>query len=407
MRGGADHMHQAWETMQAEQPGGDARCLTLAPRLTRAEMRVSTIQFLCPSARFLARGVKSDITSLGGVGKTRLALQMFAELSRGEPLFGCEVLLPERPMKCLYIGAEDKQSFFNNLALPILTHDDEVLPFDTILLPDSWPGFTLTPSTSRTLARFLADYEATHGLDIVALDPMLSLIGVDYSDMMKNPVVARAFFNDCVVPLLESQRFALLGLNHDSKAGAAVTGSADQQNASRCVLQLSTEGTGPDGGTVIAAERHKDNVGFRFTKLVLERDPNTLLLTWNPSTSVWAYGAPDSTASVRPADINDVRRYLARQAVRLLDPVLAPESRRAKRAVEDLLCARAADAKVKRVRETVRSFLEGCCEFESHKHGKTYRKLLVGVRNPDAGLDEHDDFLAGRAANEDDVTVAK
>lgn len=52
-------------------------------------------------------------------------------------------------------------------------------------------------------------------------------------------------------------------------------GSIDQQNAARCVIQLSTEGPSPDGTTTIAAERHKDNLGFKFTKLVLVRDPKT------------------------------------------------------------------------------------------------------------------------------------
>ena len=122
---------------------------------------------------------------------------------------------------------------------------------------------------------------------------MLSLIGVEYADMMKNPVVSRAFFNDCLAPLLASQAFALISANHDSKAGAAVSGSADQQNAARCVLQtLDAEGTRRGRHTTIAAERHKDNLGFRFKTLVLERDPQTLLLTWNEGASTYAYGAP-------------------------------------------------------------------------------------------------------------------
>jgi N6-adenosine-specific RNA methylase IME4 len=179
-------------------------------------------------------------------------------------------------MVCLYIGAEDKERFFNNAALPLLGADDETLPFDAILLPEVWPGFTLTKKTAPELVAFIEDYRAKHGLDCLALDPMLSLIGADYADMMKNPVVSRAFFNDCVAPILASQTFALVSGNHDSKGGAAVTGSADQQNAARCVLQLTTQKPAPDGTTVIDVERHKDNLGFRFAKLVLKRDPETL-----------------------------------------------------------------------------------------------------------------------------------
>ena len=377
----------------------DEPCLRLSPRLTRADMAKDEIRFLCPQARFLARGVKQDITSLGGVGKTRLMLQLFSELSRGEAVFGCELMRPERPMRCLYIGAEDAQPFFNYLARPLLANDSDTLPFDVLLLPEIWPGFTLVPATARILADFLRAYEKEHGLDVVGIDPMLSVIGRDYADMIGNPIIARAFFNDCIAPLLTSQTFALLGANHDSKGGAAVTGSADQQNASRCVLQLSAGEPLADGTAVVTADRHKDNLGFRLSKLVLERDPQTLLLRWDEMASVYAYGAPKRPEGAKPSprDPADVRRYLARQAAKLLMSG-APEARRAKRAVEDMLCHQAAQDGISGAKQKIRLFLEGGCEFEPRKDGRVTRLVLVGVRKPDAGPDEHDSFLAGRAA---------
>jgi hypothetical protein len=408
MRVGADQIREEWEGMAAEEQDGDGNAgrLTLSPRLTRAEMQANPIRFLCPNAHFLARGVSTLITSIGGTGKTRLIMQALSSLSRAEPPFGCELLRPVGPMQCLYIGAEDHQPFFNYLAQPLLTNDYETLPFDTVLLPEIWPGFTLNPSTARTLATFLEEYRAKHGLDCVALDPMVSLIGRDYSDMMKNPVISRAFYNDCVAPLLASQAFALLSANHDSKAGAAVAGSGDQQNVARCVLQLSTEGPTPDGTTVIAADRHKDNLGFRFSKLVLERDPNTLLLTWNESASAYAYGAPAGHAA--PAgpsrDPADVMRYLCRQAIRLIG---APANQRTKGQVEARLNQQAARDGVSKARESVRRCVSAFCDFEpdpSPRRGR--RLLLVGVRNPDAGMDEHDDYLAGHAPSDEEPTCS-
>lgn len=377
----------------------DASRLRLSPRLTRAEMLANPIQFLCLSARFLARGVASLVTSLGGVGKTRLVLQMFSELARGEALFGCELLRPSRPMTCLYIGAEDRAPFFNYVAAPLLADDDEALPFDVMLLPEVWPGFTLTKGTAHMLAAFLEKYRAERGLDCVALDPMLSLIGSEYADMMKNPVIARAFFNDCLAPLLASQAFALVSANHDSKTGAAVTGSADQQNAARCVVQLSSDGPGADGRTVIQAERHKDNLGFRFSKLVLERDPETLLLTWNESASVYAYGAPVGHATTAHlTDPAERMRYVCRQVVRLLKPAPVPEALRTKRRVEEYLTKEALRAGVTSVRPTVRGCLDAHCAWQDWKDGRQWKRILVGVRNPDAALDDADDYLAGSAA---------
>ncbi|MGH7788222.1 MAG: hypothetical protein ACRERC_15235 [Candidatus Binatia bacterium] len=64
----------------------------------------------------------------------------------------------------------------------------------------------------------------------------------------------------------------------------------------------------------------------------------------------------------------------------------------------DLLQSEAARDGLTKVKDAVRSFLEGCCEFERQKDGRTWRHVLVGVRNPDAPLSEHDDFVAGRAA---------
>jgi len=377
--------------------------LQLSPRLTRDEMAAQSIEFLCQEARFLARGVSTLLTSIGGVGKTRMLLQLLSELSQGVPLFGCDLLCPTRPMKCLYIGAEDSQPFFNYLAQPLLANSSDTLPFDVILLPEVWPGFTLTPTTTGTLAAFVEDYRAQHGLDCAALDPMVSLIGREYADMMKNPVVARAFFNDCIAPLLASQAFALVSANHDSKAGAAVAGSGDQQNVARCVLQLSTEGITPEGVTTIIADRRKDNLGFRFSKLVLERDLDTLLLSWNPTASVYAYGAPvGHAAPASPShDPADVMRYLCRQAVRLVD---APADQRTKGIVESRLYEQATRDKHTHVRDNVRRCVNGFCDFEPDPApGRGRRLLLVGVRNPDAAMDEHGDYLAGRPARESEA----
>ena len=381
----------------ARDAGGAPR-LRLMPRLTRAEMAGNQLRFLCPQARFLPRGVETIVTSLGGVGKTRLALQLLNQLADAEAVFGCELLRPERPMRGLYIGAEDPQPFFNSAAMPLLARDDDKLPFDVILLPEVWPGFTLTPENARGLARFI-EGEFHDGLDVVVLDPRVSLVPIEYAELMKNPIIARAFFNECMGPLLASKRFALVSITHDSKVASPVAGSADQQNAARCVLQISTEGPTADGRVALKLERHKDNVGFRFNSLALERDPETLLLAWDESASTYAYGAPpDGKLCARPpTDQAEVRRYLARQAAKLLAPIEAPEECRAKRKFTDRLQGQAAKDGLTKVKEAVRAFVDGWCDFEPRKAGRARRMVLVGVRNPDAALDEHDDFIAGRA----------
>ena len=206
-------------------PDDNAGALRLHPRLTRAEMANDTIQFVCPSARFLPRRVATLVTSAGGVGKTRFLVQLADALAVGAAPFGCPLLQPDGAQVVLYIGAEDHAPFFHSVVMPLLATDAATLPFDVVLLPDVRPGFTLSPHTIAELGRFLTDYRAAHGrLDVVMLDPIISLIGEHYVEMMKNPIVARAFYNACLQPLFAGQHFALLTGNHDSKSGNAVTG---------------------------------------------------------------------------------------------------------------------------------------------------------------------------------------
>ncbi len=403
----ARHETEERAAMRDEYPDADgkdaAQKLRIYPRLTRAEMANQTVEFLCPRARFLPRGVATLVTSAGGVGKSRFFLQLAEALATGATPFGCEYLTPDRPQVVLYIGAEDRAPFFHSLATPLLGSDDATLSFDVLLLPEVRPGFTLSRSTVRELGAFLSDHrDQQGGLDLVILDPMVAIIGTEYADMIKNPLVSRAFFNDCLQPLFAGHDFALLTGNHDSKNGAAVTGSADQQNSARAVLQFTSADPKGDGTLPVVGERIKDNCGFRFRKFALVRDPETLLLTWDGAASTYAYGAPDSVtarqSATPPRDPTAVRRYLARQAARLLQPTEAPESKRAKSSVEALLVAEAARDGLGKAKMTVRSFLDGFCEFERRKDRRTWRHVLVGVRNPDAAIDEHDDFIAGRAA---------
>jgi hypothetical protein len=134
---------------------GRASVQRVQPRRTRAEMARDTIRFLCPGARFLPRGVATLMTSAGGVGKSRFFLQLADALSTAAAPFGCEHLRPERPQIVVYIGAEDRASFFHSLLTPLLSTDEAVLAFDVVLLPEVRPGFTLSPANSTELSRFL------------------------------------------------------------------------------------------------------------------------------------------------------------------------------------------------------------------------------------------------------------
>jgi hypothetical protein len=387
--------------------GAAAPRLTLPPRISRAQMDAEPLEFLAPEARGFPRGITTLLTGLGGTFKTRTVLEYLFAVSQGEAPFGCALLAPPEPLICLYIGAEDGRRFFHYLARPLLRNADDTatLPFDVVLLPDLAPGFTLTKTTARELADFLARVRGTRGrLDCVVLDPMLALIGREYADMMKNPVVARAFYVDCLQPLFAVGDFALITNNHDSKAGAAVTGSADQQNAGRLVLQFHRGDAIARSLKSVIIEQVKDNVGFRFQQVVLDPDPESLRLVWNEHESVYAYGAPPGASARSSKPSNDpasIMRYLCRQAVRLLSPKEAPPEQRSKRSVESRLTQQAAREGYPKARDHVRRCLNGFCAFEPDRTlKKGQRLILVGVRNPDAAMDDHDDYLAGRAPAE-------
>jgi hypothetical protein len=405
---GRDFTDNDWPDGDQPRPDGEGAQtrFTLEPRITLAQMDAEPLEFLAPGARGFPRDIATLLTGPGGVFKTRMALQYLFAASLGEAPFGCPLLRPLEPLKCLYIGAEDGKRFFHYIARPILAarSDLTALPFDHKLLADKAPGFVLNRKTVRELADFLATVrEARGGLDCVVLDPMLALIDRDYADMMKNPVIARAFYIDCLQPLFAAGNFALITNNHDSKSGAAVTGSADQQNAGRLVLQFRRGEASASGLKSIIIEQVKDNVGFRFQELVLDPQPETLALEWNAERTVYAYGAPPGhdqcdTDPTPPSDPSAIQAYLCNLAAKLVAPHLAPADQRGKRAVEGYLSQQAARDGHRKVREHVRRCLDAFCAFERDQNvRKGLRMVLCGVRNPNAAPGDHDDYLAGRA----------
>jgi hypothetical protein len=389
----------------AEEPPDTPR-LTLGPRITLKQMDAEPLEFLAPQARGFPRGITTLLTGAGGTFKTRAMLQYLFAASLGEAPFGCPLLAPPTPLRCVYIGAEDGRRFFHYLARPLLAGRDDLaeLPFDVLLLPDTVPGFTLSKATARELADFLATVrQARGGLDCVVLEPMLALMGREYADMMKNPVIARAFFIDCLQPLFAAGTFALITGNHDSKAGAAVTGSADQQNAGRLVLQFRRGEEAAGGLKSVIIEQVKDNVGFRFQEIVLEPDPETLALAWNEAASIYAYGAPTgqhTTSATTPIDPAAVMPYLCRLAAQHLTPTLVPAAERTKRRVEQRLTQHATRDGHHGVRQKVRDCLAAYCEWqpEPAEHRRGRRLVLCGVRNPNAPIGDFDDYLAGGPA---------
>src|SRR5262249_31559628 len=148
--------------------------------------------------------------------------------------------------------------------------------------------------------RQLAEFVATHGpYDIIVLDPLSALIPVEFADAIRNGFIARQWQRIAFGPLRAAcPDAAIILLAHDTKSGTPLSGSGDFIAFARSVLHLRAAGAEgvpedvPEGS--IELRRHNDNVGFRFKRMILARDANTLLLTVTATEA--AYGA-----AARPA----------------------------------------------------------------------------------------------------------
>jgi hypothetical protein len=355
--------------------------LTLRPRLTRAEMEKRRLLFVAPAARTLARGLVLNLSGGGGAGKTRLILQWLRESCGGFAPFGEETLRPDGPVRALYIGAEDAGPLFNEMALPLLADDDETLPFDVLLLEEQAEDFALDERRAKQLARFIAEQPP---YDIIALEPLSALVPVEDCEAVSNQFVARQWQRKSLRPLLRAAPTAAFIIGaHDTKAGMPMSGSGDFINFGRSGLQLRAGGAPgvpedvPEGSVELI--RFKDNVGFRWKRMILRRDPHTLLLTVTHTEA--AYGAAS-----RPArrTQTEVEQYLATVALRFLRPSPRPDSERTRVQVEATLIGDCKRDGVKISDRNVGRFLDAFCSWRAERQGRSSVKILETVRDPSA-----------------------
>lgn len=374
MAAGAEKMRNAFKgAAAADTP------LTLLPKRTRAEMRTRRLRFVCPEARALPRGLLTDITAFSGVGKTRFLTQWLAELCLGLAPFGEETLRPATQVSALYIGAEDREELFNELTFPLLADDNATLPFDVLLLEDREGGFTLDAPGAQQLAAFAH----AHGpFDVIALDPLSALVPEQYADAMKNGFLARQWQRLAFGPLRTAcPDAAIIVAAHDTKSGTPLSGSGDFIAFARAVLHLRAGGSDgvpedvPEGS--IELSRFNDNCGFRHKRMILERDPHTLLLTVTKTEA--AYGAAARPARRTQAE---VEQYLATQALRFLQPSPALESERTRARVEAVLMSATKRDGLDVSTRNLGRFLEAFCTWRLDRQGRSTVKILEDVRDP-------------------------
>jgi hypothetical protein len=353
--------------------------LQLTPKRTRGEMVTRRLRFVLPQARALPRGLVTNISALGGVGKTRFVAQWLAEMAEGLPAFGEDTFRPDEKVRGLYIGAEDAEPLFNEIALPLLASDSATLPFDVLLLEEQSAPFALGEAGARLLAAFA---KANGPYDVIALDPLAALVPVEFGEVAKNNFIARQWQRIAFRPLLTAcPDAAIILAAHDTKLGVAMSGPGDLTNFGRSGLQLRAGGTDgcpddvPKGS--IELKRFKDNVGFRWERMILRRDPDTLLLTVTSTEAAYGAGARRSAWSAAEAE-----QYLATQALRFLRPSPVPDSERIRARVEATLASNAARDGVKVSTRAIVRFLDALCTWRSERMGRSDVRILASVTDP-------------------------
>ena len=155
-----------------------------------------------------------------------------------------------------------------------------------------------------------------------------------------DPVAVRRWLKLTVGRLQRETNVAVWLVAHQAASGNMVSGSLDWQNFGRLVLHLEHK---PAEGLILTPG--KDNTGFPFARLRLDRDPETLITTVIEA---------DRIADRRRRGANDPMKALS-QAM-LFQVLSLPEERRTRRAIEPVLFEMVRGDGIKRA--TVRDFLD-------------------------------------------------
>lgn len=293
----------------------------------------------------------------GGLGKTTLQVQMAIEASLQMSVFGVEEFRPVKPLRVVYINAEDSIRNVNyTLGRLLPAYGLKGVPYDEVIVSEQGGRMVMDEPTARELARRFNG----EGYDFGIYDPAIALLppGIKFID----PGAIRDFLHAGIGHLQRETNAAHWLAHHDNKAGVALSGPADWANFARLALHL--EPGELDGQLVL--QTIKSNLGYRFKKITLERDPAT-----GRATAIDLERFGDRRGKLGTVDdAIDVLSKLFRT-----DILCLPSARRTKDAVRAALFSKAAPMGVKRA--MVRDFVDSAVEFDERKVGKTWCKIAV------------------------------
>ena len=313
---------------------------------------------LQPIIRHLVwRKLTTIVTSRGGLGKSRAVVQAIIESALGRPIWACPELTPVGPPpKWLVVHGEDPKEMLSSVIRPPLQHYGLTeAPFLSLCADDLPSGdLTLTPSNIG----LLVDLVREHDIDAVAVDTLISVL----PDMkIIDPSAVRRWLRATIGQLQRETGVGVVLVAHEAASGNMVSGSLDWQNFARLVLQLEHKGT--EGLTLSPG---KENMGFPFARLRLDRDPDTLITTVTEANRI---------ADLRSRKTGDANKMLTEAMLFKVLPL--DEDRRTKSALEPTLFELVKDAGIKRA--AVRDFISRRVEFRDVKRPRTWAQIAVGL----------------------------
>jgi RecA-family ATPase len=349
------------------------RILIPAGTLTLAEMEKEENQPQFAIAHLAPCEVTTLISALGGTGKTLLLVQMLIEAHLGLPIWGCEDFVAS-PRTWLYVNTEDGTRWLNRWAAPLLrAFKLDRLPFDMVPMKELAEVPVLDARLGQRLARMLE----RRGHGGIVIDPKIGLM--PGSQKIIDSTGLRQFMREGLHPI-EKTGAAVIVSDHDNRLGQAVAGAVSQQDYARLVLHV-IAGEKTDRVRRITLKREKDNTGFSYEEIELERDNVTLV-----SRVVRTRRTTDGATEPCPAKGPERRRALRRLALAFIGSRSEENSRSKEQATAWMLAqahARWGDRHGTVGRADIRDFLSAFGRWRE-KTGKGGGQVLCGLDAVDA-----------------------
>jgi hypothetical protein len=316
--------------------------------------------------------VTTLFSALGGTGKTLLLLQMLIEQHLGLPIWGCEHFTP-RPRTWIYFNTEDGKRWIYKWAAPLLrAYQLDTFPADIVPMKELATVPTLDAALGRRLARIAED----RGHGGVVLDPKSGLI--PGSLKIIDSTGLRQFMREGLHPI-EKTGAAVIVSDHDNRLGQAVGGAQSQQDYARLVLHV-VAGEKTERVRRFTIEHGKDNSGFPFEQIELERDNQTLV-----SRVVRTQQSTDGASEPCPPDGPDRRRALRRLALDFIASRPTEDARSKEQAIAWMLTQaqdRWGTGRSKVGRDQIRDFLNAFGTWRP-RSGQGGGQVLVTIEEVD------------------------